>query len=371
MLEYRTRGFNGYSIQYSPFFDSRLAVASAANFGLVGNGRLYILNLTPNGIVAEKWFDTQDSLFDLAWSESHENQVLAATGDGSLKLFDIGLENSNPTPEGPRQDGGFPIASWQEHKREVFSAHWNLMSKDTFCSSSWDGTVKVWSPNRPTSLLTIPTHSCTYSALYSPHSPSILSAVSSDSHLRIFDLRTPASASNHLVMRIPIHSAPAAKASFSSAAATPPSEALTHDWNRYSSSLVATGSVDRLIRTFDTRAPNQGPLAVLAGHEYAVRRLAWSPHLGDVLLSAGYDMTARIWRTSAGIEAGAAVGPGGAPQGPGAIGGPGGEEIGRMNQHSEFVTGVDWCLFGAEGWCASVGWDERVLVWDVRAFMGR
>ena len=42
-----------------------------------------------------------------------------------------------------------------------------------------------------------------------------------------------------------------------------------------------------------------------------------------------------------------------------------------MDRHTEFATGVDWCLFGAEGWCASTAWDERVLVWDVRAVMGR
>lgn len=45
-----------------------------------------------------------------------------------------------------------------------------------------------------------------------------------------------------------------------------------------------------------------------------------------------------------------------------------GREIGRMEAHTEFVTGADWCLFGAEGWCATCSWDERVLVWDVAAF---
>jgi len=55
MLEFRTQGFNGYAVKYSPYFDSRLAVATSANFGLVGNGRLYILGLTPKGIVVEKW----------------------------------------------------------------------------------------------------------------------------------------------------------------------------------------------------------------------------------------------------------------------------------------------------------------------------
>jgi len=153
MLEYRTQGFNGYAVKYSPFFDSRIAVATSQHYGLVGNGRLYILGLTPKGVVAEKWyiypaqiisfllcihhvayrllrFDTQDSLYDLAWSETHENQVLVAAGDGSIKLFDIGLDE-------------FPVQSWKEHNREVFAVHWNLVTKDTFCSSSWDGTIKV------------------------------------------------------------------------------------------------------------------------------------------------------------------------------------------------------------------------------------
>jgi WD40 repeat protein len=75
-------------------------------------------------------FDTQDALYDLAWSESHENQVVGAAGDGSLKLFDITLNE-------------FPVQAWQEHKREVFAVHWNLVTKDSFCSSSWDGTVKI------------------------------------------------------------------------------------------------------------------------------------------------------------------------------------------------------------------------------------
>jgi uncharacterized protein YodC (DUF2158 family) len=56
MLHYRTQGYNGYAVKYSPFFDNRLAIASAANFGLVGNGRLYVLELTANGIVPVKWY---------------------------------------------------------------------------------------------------------------------------------------------------------------------------------------------------------------------------------------------------------------------------------------------------------------------------
>lgn len=56
---------------------------------------------------------------------------------------------------------------------------------------------------------------------------------------------------------------------------------------------------------------------------------------------------------------------GGSGDGAGGMGVGGGREIGRMDRHTEFAMGVDWCLFGAEGWCATCGWDERVLVWDV------
>lgn len=56
MLEFRTRGFNPYAVKYSPYYDSRVAVASAANFGIVGNGRLFALGLTAAGIQVEKTY---------------------------------------------------------------------------------------------------------------------------------------------------------------------------------------------------------------------------------------------------------------------------------------------------------------------------
>jgi len=346
MLEYRTQGFNGYSVKYSPFFDSRLAVATGANFGLVGNGRLFILNLTASGIVCEKFFETQDCLFDTAWSESHENQLLTAGGDGSVKLFDIGVEP------------GFPVAQWQEHGREVFSVHWNLGHKTTFLSSSWDGTVKIWQPEARQSLLTLPIHSCVYSAQFSPHNPDLVTAVARDSHLRVFDLRTPASASNHLTLAIPIHAPPKIpQPGFVPVGQVGATECLTHDWNKYRDTVVATAGVDGVVRVFDIRNPGAGPVSMLGGHEYAVRKVAWSPHLPDVLLSASYDMTCRVWTDGSSLGV----------QGPG--NGARGKEMGRMEGHTEFAMGVDWCLFGAEGWCATCAWDERVLVWDVREFM--
>lgn len=179
----------------------------------------------------------------------------------------------------------------------------------------------------------------------------------------VYDLRTPASADQHCVMRFQNNVSPAGPGLPPTSIAA--AEVLTHDWNKYRPEVLATGGVDRLIRTWDHRNP-RAPIAVLPGHQYAVKKLAWSPHLPDVLLSASYDMTCRVWTD------GSTMGVGGGnvdgrPPDPMAFGG--GRELGVMGRHTEFATGVDWCLFGNEGWVASCAWDEKVLVWDVRAFM--
>lgn len=57
-----------------------------------------------------------------------------ACGDGSVKLYDMNV------PE-------FPVMNFHEHKREAFSVAWSPVTKDTFVSSSWDGTVKLVSGN--------------------------------------------------------------------------------------------------------------------------------------------------------------------------------------------------------------------------------
>ncbi|KAG9259279.1 peroxisome targeting signal type 2 receptor [Emericellopsis atlantica] len=344
MLEFRTQGYNPYAVKYSPYYDSRIAVASSANFGIVGNGRVYSLGLSAQGIQVEKTFDTNDALYDLAWSEINENQLVTACGDGSLKLFDLGVDD-------------FPVMNFHEHKRETFSVAWNPVTKDTFISSSWDGTVKIWSPTRNHSIKTLPIGNCTYSTAFCPSNPALISAVSSDSHLRIFDLRTPSSAKYHLVSTVPVHAAPAGPSAQGPSAQAAPAEVLTHDWNKYNDTVIATGGVDRILRTFDIRSPTAGPLSLMQGHEYAVRRLAWSPHARDVLISASYDMTVRLWHDNAGPPQDLALGP------------RLGQQMGVMNRHTEFVTGVDWCLFGMGGWVASVGWDERVLLWDSNMLM--
>ncbi|GAC93690.1 hypothetical protein PHSY_001255 [Pseudozyma hubeiensis SY62] len=342
----RTPGFAGYGLAWSPFFSHRLAVASSANYGLVGNGRLHILSLSPNAssLQIEKVFDTQDGLYDVAFSESHENQLVTASGDGSIKLWDCALQDH-------------PIRNWAEHNREVFCVDWNNIKKDIFASSSWDASVRIWHPERPSSVMAITTgHTgCVYACAFSPHNPDLLATACGDGHLRLFDLRQQAAGAQASVT-IPVGG-----------------EVLCLDWNKYRPMTIATGSTDRVIKTWDLRsaaAPQPGsgvtplqmgtPTAAILGHEYAIRKVAYSPHSAQMLASASYDMTARIWDTDAAAMSGLQ----GAGQQQPQLGGGGGAAAMRKihDTHTEFVVGVAWGLF-QEGLVASTAWDSETHLW--------
>ena len=87
VLRAKTPRFAHHNVAWSPFFEDRMAVASGANFGLVGNGRLHLVQMGQGGLQVVKWyvglmsavvklnlsrFDTQDCVYDVAWNESHE-----------------------------------------------------------------------------------------------------------------------------------------------------------------------------------------------------------------------------------------------------------------------------------------------------------
>lgn len=42
-------------------------------------------------IPAKISYDTQDGLYDVAWSEVNENQLIVSSGDGSIKMWDTTL----------------------------------------------------------------------------------------------------------------------------------------------------------------------------------------------------------------------------------------------------------------------------------------
>ena len=153
---------NGYSLAFSPFLEGRVAVTTSQNFGIIGNGVQYVLDQRggPGAPLVEvARFDAADGLYDCCWSEENENVLVSASGDGSVKVWDVAAP--------PMAN---PLRSLEEHTHEVYAVHWNQVRKDCFLSASWDDTVKLWSLNGPpASLRTFAEHSyCVYAAVWSP-----------------------------------------------------------------------------------------------------------------------------------------------------------------------------------------------------------
>mmetsp|Transcript_45098 Transcript_45098/g.134644 ORF Transcript_45098/g.134644 Transcript_45098/m.134644 type:complete len:316 (-) Transcript_45098:2-949(-) len=300
--------FNACSVRWSPFQEGRFAVSTAQNFGIIGNGRQHVFEMTPNGIVEVAAFDTLDGLYDCVWSEDNENILLAASGDGSVKVYDLGVP--------PMAN---PLRQFQEHKHECCSLSANMHKRDLFLSSSWDDTIKLWSLNQPTSLRTFAGHTyCVYQAVWNPGAFDVFLSASGDTTVRIWDLRHAGP-----TVTLPAHAF----------------EVLTADWCKYNDCIIATGSVDKTIKIWDVRM-TQREMRTLMGHGYAVRRVQFSPHSEHLLASCSYDMTVRLWDVASAAQ----------------------PLLRTWDHHSEFAVGLDFSVL-REGVLASAGWDESVWVW--------
>lgn len=148
---------------------------------------------------------------------------------------------------------------------------------------------------------TLRAHSaCIYQALFSPHHQSTLATCSFDGTLKIFDLRNPFFPSVQAPNVSGSGQRPAQAALTVPASVT---EILTLDWNKYRPYNIATSGVDKTIKVWDCRMVRMDGSSEVGGvcerefrgHEYAVRKLQWSPHRSDLLASASYDMTCRVY----------------------------------------------------------------------------
>ena len=323
-------GFAGLSVRCSPFISGRVAICAAANYGIIGNGRLLIQQEAATQLAV---FTTNSALSDSAWSELIDSQCVAACADGSLKLYDLAAQTE-----------GRPLMAFAEHRAEVSAVDWNLVKKDTFVSSSWDGTLKVWDPTRGAAIATFVGHaveSKIWEARWAPHHAGTVLSAASDGTVRLWDI----GAGSHAALVVPCDGG----------------EVLSVDWCKYDPNVFASACVDGVMRTHDIRQPGV-PLGNFVGHTLAVRRVRFSPHSPTLLLTASYDTSVCLFDTLA-----ASTGAANALLRPAAdvhTDVPASSPLRRFSHHREFVVGLEWSLF-QEGIAFSCGWDAQMVAWQV------
>lgn len=303
---YRTSGRHGYNVKFSPYHGNRLACATSQNYGISGSGTLFILDCSVerpiSSVFEHHW---KDGLFDVTWSESNENIIVTGSGDGSIQIWDAFKLQE-------------PISVLRGHCREVYGLDWNQTRREQYLlSGSWDQTAIVWDTERSSALSTYRGHGhYVYCAMWSPLLSGCFATTSGDGMLRIWDIKQP----GHPSIQCKVHS----------------TDVLSCDWCKYNKDIIVTSGAEGLIKGWDVRNIHK-PIFQLVGHEYAVRRVKFSPHEESVLCSVSYDLTTRFWNWNV----------------------P--EPFQTIQHHTEFVYGLDFNIH-VPNEIADCGWDESIHV---------
>ncbi|KAK6803869.1 hypothetical protein RDI58_001653 [Solanum bulbocastanum] len=157
------------------------------NFGILGNGRVHILQLSPNGPISKLIaFDTTDGVYDVCWSEAHDSLAIVASSDGSVKLYDIFL----PPINNPILDRNISVRTFKENAYCVYSASWNPRHADIFSSTSGDCTTRIWDVPEPGSTMILPAHKFEILTCdWNKYDDCIIATTSVDKSIKIWDIR--------------------------------------------------------------------------------------------------------------------------------------------------------------------------------------
>ena len=194
---------------------------------------------------------------------------------------------------------GFHIVA-SAHQGEASSVDWSTVNRSEIVSAGWDGLAKVWdagkgsvtctgsyscndgtsasgsTSNTSSSSTSTPEFSSStasvfkksghcYQAVFSPHAGNLFGAASGDGGLYVCDTRnfskTPSLRCHH------------------------GSEVLTLDWDKYQTSEIVTGGVDRHLRVWDIRKPAVPVSVISDAHALAIRRVKCHPFTPGFALS--------------------------------------------------------------------------------------
>lgn len=192
-----------------------------------------------------------------------------------------------------------------------------------FLSASWDQTIKIWNLNNTglTALTSLAGHdSMVYAGCWNPKMSGVLLSASADKTFRIWDVNSSS-----------INAAPL----FTSAPNS--SDVLCCDWSRFDPNVFVLGYASGLIEVRDFRKLKEPCLrSYEMAHDYAIRKIKFSPHVPNLFGSVSYDMNTKLWHTAHGL-------------------------IEESKNHSEFAYGFDFDP-KIPNRLVDCGWDKKVIV---------
>nr|QRZ58753.1 Gsp-co-occurring protein 3 [Malawimonas jakobiformis] len=259
---------NPGSLQWSPFVENQLAVATANRPGHTPiSGILYFLNFLPENQIE---VDTQVQLNVgtklLAWSQREHSIVLSSCDDFVLRFFD--LKNIDCM-----------FREWFEDE-PVNALDWDQISLEWILTAGAGRSVKLYNvlQSENECLTSLDAHDgAVLDAAWNKHSPFHLDSCDDAGSVYLWDVRQSQPA---LRIRMPEHGC-----------------AMKIDRNPYNPHLLAAAGFDSALYLFDDRQP-AAPLSVHRDAHYSlITKLRWSPHSEHVLATSSTDRTLRVWDT--------------------------------------------------------------------------
>ena len=293
----------------------KLAIGTSQYYGIAGNGKLHILNFNNvQGLHSLRHFDTQHGIFDIAWNEMNEDQIIVGCGDGTVRLFDI------------KSPDNYPIRIYNEHEVEVSTVAWNGINKRLFGSGGWDNIIRIYDPEFTSSIATLKGHTkSVYGIDWHPSWGKQIGSVADDGMFILWDIHSPVPSLRFNASSVPL---------------------LCLDWAKYNEYEVSTAGTDSCIRSWDIRNIKYPLKTIQQAHKLPIRRIKYNPHEPNLLVSGSFDLSVALWNMN--------------PIDP-----PNGPEINRCYHHREFVHGLDWSLY-EQGLLITGSWDQSVVAWNIR-----
>lgn len=193
-----------------------------------------------------------------------------------------------------------------------------------FLSASWDKTIKVWNlgPTGLTALSSLEGHdSFVYAGAWNPKQSGILLSASADKKFCLWDVNSSTSSNSAVIFK----SQPSQ------------SDVLCCDWNKFDPNVFVLGYASGLIEIRDFRNLSGPPLRKFdMAHDYAIRKVRFSPHIPNLFGSVSYDMHTKLWHTLNGF-------------------------ILDSRNHDEFAYGFDFDT-KIPNRVVDCGWDKRVMI---------